>query len=224
MHLVRAPALDLWSLLTDEQVVARVLAGQTALFEILMRRHNERLYRAARAILKDAHEAEDVMQQAYVNAYSHLGQFDGRAAFVTWLVRIAVHEAIARARRRSRYTNVDDDSPFEPEVAELAVAAPDPERQAFAGELGVLLEAAIDRLPDGTREVFVLRQLEGMTTVEVAAVLCVSEAVVRTRLSRARAALRRDLRAHAGSLTSSTFRFYRPACDRVVEAVLRRIG
>ena len=95
MHIVSAPVLEGWTLLSDEQVVTRVLAGQTALFEVLMRRHNERIYRAARAILRDEHEAEDVMQQAYVNAYSHLRQFDGRSKFSTWLTRIAVHEALA---------------------------------------------------------------------------------------------------------------------------------
>jgi RNA polymerase sigma-70 factor (ECF subfamily) len=96
MHVVSAPVLEGWTLLSDEQVVSRVLAGQTALFEVLMRRHNERLYRAARAILRDESEAEDVMQQAYVNAYTHLRQFDGRSKVSTWLTRIAVHEALAR--------------------------------------------------------------------------------------------------------------------------------
>src|SRR4026209_2935094 len=109
MHVVSAPVLEGWALLSDEQVVTRVLAGQTALFEVLMRRHNERIYRAARAILRDEHEAEDVMQQAYVNAYSHLRQFDGRSKFSTWLTRIAVHEALARARRRGRYMTMDGD-------------------------------------------------------------------------------------------------------------------
>jgi RNA polymerase sigma-70 factor (ECF subfamily) len=85
MHVVNAAVLERWSALSDEQVVVRILEGQTALFEVLMRRHNERLYRAARAILRDESEAEDVMQQAYVNAYAHLRQFDGRAAFSTWL-------------------------------------------------------------------------------------------------------------------------------------------
>jgi RNA polymerase sigma-70 factor (ECF subfamily) len=224
MNPVSAPVLDGSSVLTDEQVISRVLAGQTALFEILMRRYNEKLYRTARAILRDEYEAEDVMQQAYVNAYAHLRQFEGRSAFATWLVRIAAHEAIARARRRGRYTHMDPESGVEPVIAALIVAGPDPERQAFAGELGILLEAAIDRLPDGAREVFVLRQIEGMNTGEVAEALSVSEAVVKTRLSRARAALRRDLGDHADSLTSSAYRFFRPACDRVVEAVLRTIG
>src|SRR5262245_65435660 len=94
-----APQLSSLTALSDEEVVARVLGGETALFEILMRRHNERIYRTARAILRDDTEAEDVMQQAYVNAYMHLQQFDGRAQFATWLTLIAVPEALARARR-----------------------------------------------------------------------------------------------------------------------------
>src|SRR6188474_3785696 len=110
MHIVSAPVLEGWALLSDEQVVTRVLAGQTALFEILMRRHNERIYRAARAILRDDREAEDVMQQAYLNAYANLRQFDGRAAFATWLTRIAVHEALARVRRRGRFEALDPHS------------------------------------------------------------------------------------------------------------------
>jgi RNA polymerase sigma-70 factor, ECF subfamily len=223
MHVVSASVLEGWGLLSDEQVVDRILSGQTALFELLMRRHNERIYRAARAILRDESEAEDVMQQAYVNAYSHLRQFDGRSKFSTWLTRIAIHEALARVRRRSRYTNMDPDSPFTSQVAAPATSTPDPERQAFARELGLLIESAIDRLPDGAREVFVLRQVEGMSTEEVAATLDVSEAVIKIRLSRARAALRRDLYKHAGLAESNAFRFLRPRCDRVVAGVLARI-
>jgi RNA polymerase sigma-70 factor (ECF subfamily) len=224
MHVVSAPVLEGWALLSDEQVVSRVLAGQTALFEVLMRRHNERLYRAARAILRDESEAEDVMQQAYVNAYSHLRQFDGRSKFSTWLTRIAVHEALARARRRGRYTTIDADEPQASHFTATSDATPDPERLAIARELGALMESAIDRLPDGTREVFVLRQLEGMRTDEVAEALGVSDSVVKTRLSRARAALRRDLFTHAGLAASNTFRFLRPRCDRIVQAVLTRIA
>jgi RNA polymerase sigma-70 factor, ECF subfamily len=222
MHIVSAPVLEGWALLSDEQVVTRVLAGQTALFEVLMRRHNERLYRAARAILRDEHEAEDVMQQAYVNAYSHLRQFDGRSKFSTWLTRIAVHEALARARRRGRYTTMDaDESSVEPGAFDTT---PDPERLAISNELGTLVESAIDRLPDGTREVFMLRQVEGMSTEEVAEALNVSESVVKTRLSRARGAIRRELYEQAGLAASNTFRFLRPRCDRIVSAVLERLA
>jgi RNA polymerase sigma-70 factor (ECF subfamily) len=219
MHVVSAPVLEGWALLSDEQVVTRILAGQTALFEVLMRRYNERLYRTARAILKDEHEAEDVMQQAYVNAYSHLRQFDGRSKFSTWLTRIAVHEALARARRRGRYMTMDPEHPSPP----AHDARPDPERLAIARELGTLMESAIDRLPDGAREVFMLRQIEGMRTEEVAEALGVSEAVVKTRLSRARGALRRDLLDQAGLAATDAFRFLRPRCDRVVNTVLVRI-
>jgi RNA polymerase sigma-70 factor, ECF subfamily len=223
MHVVNASVLEGWGLLSDEEVVGRILSGQTALFEMLMRRHNERIYRAARAILRDESEAEDVMRQAYVNAYSHLRQFDGRSKFATWLTRIAIHEALARVRRRGRYPNMDPESPFTALVAAPMTSTLDPERQAFARELGVLIESAIDRLPDGAREAFVLRQVEGMSTEEVAATLDVSEAVIKTRLSRARATLRRDLYKQAGIAESNAFRFLRPRCDRVVAAVLARI-
>jgi RNA polymerase sigma-70 factor, ECF subfamily len=223
MHVTSGALLDRWTTLSDEDIVVRVVDGQTALFELLMRRHNERVYRVARAILRDDSEAEDVMQQAYVNAYSHLRQFDGRSKFSTWLTRIAVHEALARARRRGRYTTMDPEHLAAIEFPSARDGRPDPERLAMTRELGALIEAAIDRLPDGTREVFVLRQVEGMRTDEVAEALAVSEDVVKTRLSRARGALRRDLFEQAGLAASDTFRFLRPRCDRLVRAVLARI-
>jgi RNA polymerase sigma-70 factor (ECF subfamily) len=223
MHVVIAPVLEEWTCLSDEQIVVRVVAGQTALFEVLMRRHNERLYRAARSIVKDESEAEDVMQQAYVNAYSHLRQFDGRSRFSTWLTRIAIHEALARARRRGRYIDMDPEQPSTVTVVTSMATPLDPERLACSRELGALMESAIDRLPDGAREVFILRLVEGMSTEEVAVALDVSEAVVKTRLSRARAALRRELSAQTEAAAATTFRFFRPRCDRVVAAVLARI-
>src|SRR5919106_1267256 len=196
MHVVSASVLERWGSLSDEQVVTQILEGQTALFEVLMRRYNERLYRAARAIVRDDREAEDVMQQAYVNAYAHLRQFDGRARFSTWLTKIAVHEAIARARKQGRYRPLDEEPGMMAGTA--ASAAPDPERQAFGRELAALLETAVDELADGAREVFVLRQIEGLSTSETAQVLGVSDDVVKTRYSRAKAALRRDLFERAG--------------------------
>jgi RNA polymerase sigma-70 factor (ECF subfamily) len=220
---VSAPVLEGWTCLSDEQIVVRVVAGQTALFEVLMRRHNERVYRAARSIVKDESEAEDVMQQAYVNAYSHLRQFDGRSRFSTWLTRIAIHEALARARRRGRYIDMDPEQPSTLTLATSMAMPLDPERLAFSRELGALMESAIDRLPDGAREVFILRMVEGMNTEEVAVALNVSEAVVKTRLSRARAVLRRELSAQTEAAAANTFRFLRPRCDRVVAAVLARI-
>jgi RNA polymerase sigma-70 factor (ECF subfamily) len=206
--------------LPDEQIVTRILAGDSALFEVLMRRHNERLYRAARAILRDDREAEDVMQEAYVNAYAHLDQFDGRAKFSTWLTKIAVYEALARARKRGRYQPLDDQSL---ETFMPITASPDPERQAFGRELGTLIESAVDGLGDGYREVFMLRQVEGLSTAETAQVLGVSEDVVKTRFSRARHTLQGNLLDRIGGAASNAFTFGQARCDAVVNAVLTRI-
>jgi RNA polymerase sigma-70 factor (ECF subfamily) len=222
MHVVSAPVLEQWNTLADDEVVRLVVSGQTALYEILMRRYNERIYRVIRSILRDDAEAEDVMQQAYVNAYAHLRQFNGKALFSTWLTRIAINEALARLRRRARYEPLDDD-PSNVETLMPPTSARDPEAQAFNGELRTLLESAVDQLPDGGREVLVMRDVEGMSTADVAAALQVSEDVVKTRLSRARAALRRDILARTGATTADVFRFYRPRCDRVVAQVLARI-
>jgi RNA polymerase sigma-70 factor (ECF subfamily) len=158
-----------------------------------------------------------------VNAFSHLRQFNGSARFSTWLTRIAINEALARVRRQERYEPFDDErSNVEP----FMLQSPDenPERQAFTHELRGLLEWAIDRLPNGMREVFVLREVEGLSTLEVAACLDVSEDVVKTRLSRGRARLRRLLLERTGATAPEAFRFYRPRCDRVVARVLERIA
>ena len=207
----------------DEDVVDQVLRGQTAMFELLMRRYNERVYRAARSIVRNDQEAEDVMQQAYVNAFTHLRQFNGSARFSTWLTRIAINEALARVRRQGRYQPFDEElsivEPFMP-----SSPSDNPEQQAFAGELRGLLEWAIDALPNGMREVFVLREVEGLSTSEVAECLGVSEDVVKTRLSRGRATLRRLLMERTGATAPEAFRFYRPRCDRVVANVLEKIS
>lgn len=215
MHVVNAQVLEQGNTLTDDSVVSQVVAGQTALFEVLMRRYNERIYRTVRAILRDDTEAEDAMQQAYLNAYAHLRQFDGRSTFSTWLTRIAINEALARIRRRRPYEPFDEESSH----VERFPAA-NPERAAVTTELRELLEWAIDELPDGAREVFVLRDVEGLSTAEAAAALEVSEDVVKTRLSRARATLRRLLVERTGAAAPEAFRFYRPRCDQVVSRVL----
>jgi RNA polymerase sigma-70 factor (ECF subfamily) len=216
-----ATLLSNTSTLTDEEIVWRILDGDTPLFEVLMRRHNERVYRAARAILRDEREAEDVMQQAYVNAYTHLAQFDRRAKFSTWLTKIAIYEALARVKRRGRYEPLDDASL---ETLMPTTPSPDPERQAFGRELGALIESAVDNLGDGYREVFMLRQVEGLSTAETADVLGVSEDVVKSRLTRARHAMQKDLLERTGAAAVTAFTFGQARCDRVVAAVLARIS
>ena len=208
---------------SDDALVPRILAGESALFERIMRRHNQRLFRTARAILNDDAEAEDVMQATYTRAFAHLGQFRGDAQLGTWLVRIAVHEAFARVRRRRRLAPLPPGDDVEALPMPDRPTPIDPEREANNAELRRLLEHAIDELPETYRTVFVLREVEGLSTATTAECLGVSEEVVKTRLSRARLRLRDQLYERAGAQASSAFTFGAERCDRVVAAVLTRL-
>jgi RNA polymerase sigma-70 factor (ECF subfamily) len=210
--------------LSDEEVVARVLAGETAMFEIVMRRHNQRLYRVARSILRNDTEAEDVMQGAYVRAYEHLNQFAGRAKFSTWLTRIAVREALARQRRGNRYQEFEPMSELEGDPMDrFASLALNPEQQASNSEVRRLLAEAVEKLPDAYRTIFMLRDVEEMSTTDAADVLEISEENVKARLHRARALLRESLYARAGMERKVVFNFHAVRCDRVVKNVFERI-
>jgi RNA polymerase sigma-70 factor (ECF subfamily) len=210
--------------LSDEEVVTRVLGGETGMFEIIMRRHNQRLYRVARAILRNDGEAEDVMQDAYVRAYEHLGQFAGRAKFATWLTRIAVHEALVRQRRGNRYQELEPISEREGDPMDrFASLAPDPEQQASNSQIRKLLEDAVEKLPDAYRTIFILRDIEDMSTTDAADVLEITEENVKVRLHRARALLRKSLYARAGMERKEAFNFHAVRCDRVVKNVFERI-
>src|SRR5262245_58029660 len=170
-----------WTSLSDDDVVRRVLAGDTPLFEVLMRRYNQRLFRVARAVLKDPDEAEDVMQHAYVRAFEHLTQFEGRARFSTWLTKIALYEALGRARKRVQPRRVDGDGRADRSPVDAIESADlDPEQQALQGEARSLLEASICGLAPTYRMVFVMREIEGLDTAETAECLEVSEDVVKT--------------------------------------------
>ena len=212
--------------LPDEEIVRRVRAGDSALFEILMRRHNQRVYRVVRAVLKDEADVEDVMQQAYINAFTHLHQFEDRSQFSTWLIRIALHEAFGRRRKVQRAetttarnrSDVDDDRGEFMET--LTSPEADPERQAYAQELHRVLEAAVDTLPEGYRTVFMLRDIEGLSTSETGQGLGLGDEAVKTRLHRARAMIRRAVTARIGEVAPGAFQFHAPRCDRVVSAVL----
>jgi RNA polymerase sigma-70 factor (ECF subfamily) len=211
--------------LSDEEVVARVLAGDVAAFEVLMRRHNQRLYRVACAILHDPAEAEDVIQDAYVRAYEHLHQFAGRARFSTWLSRIAMNEALSRRRRSRRWEGPQAMSETEGDrMDHFAAAGPGPEQQASSSELRRLLEQAIGSLPESYRLVLMLRDVEGMDTTETALTLDISEENVKIRLHRARAMMRRKLFATVGAQSTEAFLFHAVRCDRVVRNVLARIS
>ena len=211
-----------WS---DEQIVGRVLAGETALYELLMRRYNRLLYRVARSILRDDAEAEDVMQDAYVRAYQHLGSFEGRAKFATWLTRIAVHEALARARKRSRFQAHDfSEEHIGDAMKPLASADRTPEQQVYDREVADVLEKAILALSEEHRLVFMLRDVEGMSTEETAESLSLTQENVKVRLHRAHVALRKQLYAVVGGNASRSFQFHAPRCDRVVQRVFEVLG
>jgi len=218
--LLQQAKAECWS---DEEVVARILAGETALFEIIMRRYNQRLYRVAHSILRNDGEAEDVMQDAYVRAYQHLHQFEGRAKFSTWLTRIAVHEALARAHRRNRIQELDAE-PYGGYMNPLPATTPDPEQQASDRELVALLQDAVLALPDNYRSVLMMRDIEEMSTTDTAQALDLTEENVKVRLHRARALLRRELFARAGAQRGNAFPFMGPRCDHMVETVMRRIA
>ena len=199
--------------LSDADVVRRVLDGDTALFEILVRRYNQRVYRAVRSVLRTDDEVEDAMQQAYLNAFAHLGQFAERAQFSTWLIRIAVNEALARLRKRGR-------AEWEIEDMELQSNAPDPEQQAQASQMRDVMEMELAALPPTYRTVLVLRDVEGLSTAEAAEALSVSEDVVKTRLHRARAMVRDGIARRAGETLQAVYPFGSTRCDRVTERVM----
>ncbi|MEP6767110.1 MAG: RNA polymerase sigma factor [Acidobacteriota bacterium] len=214
--------------MTDEQLVRRVLTGEKAFFENLLHRHSQQVYRAARAILRDDDEAADVVQEAYLRAYRNLHQFAGRAKFSTWLTRIAVNEA--RARHRKSRTGGDKTGAFVTGkvVPDEPTAELDPEKRALVGEVGSMVEAAIDALPDLYRTVFVMRAVEELSTADTAACLNLSQDAVKTRLRRARALLRKKLYASVGPARREAFRFAGKRCLRMwVEEIspsIRSIG
>jgi RNA polymerase sigma-70 factor, ECF subfamily len=205
---------------SDEDLVRRIRAGDTAMFEVLMRRYNQRLYRVARGILRNHADAEDVLQQAYLNAYAHLHQYEHRGSFAGWLTRIAVHEAFARHRRRAEAAleSIVGNGPSD----RIPSPRPDPEQAALSSELRRNLETSIDSLAETYRPVFVLREVEGLSTSETAEALGLSEDAVKTRLRRARAMLREAL-AGDGRRPGDLLRFGLEQCDRVVAAVLARL-
>lgn len=194
----------------------------------LLQQNNQRLYRIARSILRDGNEAEDVLQEAYVRAFTHLNTFRGEARFSTWLTRIVINEALGRLRRQRQALNLSVGKipnlgaqiiPFP-----HASAALDPEVLMARHEIRSLLEQAIDRLPDAFRAVLVARLVEDLSTEETAELLGIRPETVKTRLHRARHLLRRDLEERIGPVLVDAFPFAGLRCKRLTDAVLGRLG
>jgi RNA polymerase sigma-70 factor (ECF subfamily) len=210
----------------DDTLVKQVLSGDARFFEVLMRRHNPRVFRAARAILGDDEQAEEIMQETYVRAYTHLVQFEGRASFATWLTRIAVHEAFARRRKLKQETPTDpaDFGDGADEASAFGGSAEGPEDAVHRSDVRRVLSRCVDALPESLRTVFVLRAVEGMSVTEVAECLELSEDNVKVRLHRARSVLQKEISATFEEALEDVFSFHLARCDRVVRGVLERIA
>jgi RNA polymerase sigma-70 factor (ECF subfamily) len=208
----------------DTQLVDRVKAGDRSAFELLMRRHNQRLFRAIRSVLRNDAEVEDVMQDAYCAAFVHLDQFQGRAKFSTWLLRIGVNEALGRLRRQR--TIAIDDLPLAQgaRVQDQSTPNETPEQQLSGRELVAIVEKALDRLPIEYRSVFVLRVVESLDTAESADVLGLSEAAVKQRLHRAREMLQSHLATQLDAALPATYAFLGARCDRLVANVMAKLA
>jgi RNA polymerase sigma-70 factor (ECF subfamily) len=209
------------------ELAARAAHGDSAAFEALMRRHNRMLFRTARAILRDDAEAEDALQEAYLQAYRSLASFRGDAQVSTWLARIVANEALQRLRKQTRRAEI---VPLQPAAAaELEEAADSdmdkaPDISAARSEMRRLIELQIDALPEAYRTVFMLRAVEELSVEETATVLDLPPATVRTRLFRARGMLREALAQKIDVACEDAFSFAGERCDRVVASVLARLN
>lgn len=211
--------------LSDPALAARAATGEHAAFELLMRRHNRALYRTARAVLRDDAEAEDVLQDAYLQAYRQLPTFRGEAALSTWLTRIVVHAASARLRTSRRRAAIIPIGPAAHPDQEAAMAPDDdqPEPTAVRAQARRLIEAQIDALPSSYRTAFMLRAVEELSVAETAHALDLPEATVRSRYFRARGLLREALARQFDQALESAFAFDGARCDRIVATVLSRL-
>lgn len=212
--------------LSEAELIARAIAGDGRAFESLMRRHNRLLFRTARSIVRDDADAEDVVQEAYLHAWRALRGYRTESHLSTWLVRIAINEALGRRRRKSaeviplETAMADHDSDIQSRLADAPERGPEP--SLMRGQMRRLMEARIDQLPEAFRLVFVLRAVEEMSVEETAQVLRIPEATVRTRFFRARSQLRESLAREVDTALADAFSFDGARCDRIVARVLAK--
>lgn len=218
------------ALVADDEgsIVRRIAAGDRSAFELLMRRHNQRLYRLARAVLRDETEAQDALQEAYLAAYRSIGQFRGDAALSTWLSRLVLNECLGRLRRSTRRENVIPmtGAKTDPELEMSNVAAPDldqPDRKVGRAQMRTLIERKLDELPESFRVIFVLRSVQELSVEDIAQSLGLPEATVRTRHFRARSLLREALAQEIDLAERDLFEFGGSQCDGVVAKVMTRL-
>lgn len=206
---------------SDRDVITRIRAGDTEAFEIIIRRYNQRLYRIARSIVRDDHEAMDVIQDTYIKAYDQLHTFRGPDSFVHWLSRITTNEALMRIRKCSRIKYILDDPMYT--SPEIESHKQQPLNEVAGQQLHKLLEEAIDTLPVDSRSVFVMRAIQQLSTRETALSLDLTEPVVKTRLHRAKRMIRKIFEAHLERAGLNVHEFAGERCDFVVQSVLNRL-
>jgi RNA polymerase sigma-70 factor, ECF subfamily len=206
------------AVIADAAIVARVRTGDSALFELLMRRYNRLLFRLARGIVREDDEARDVVQAAYVRAYYHLDQFRGPDGFKAWIARIAINEALGRVRRAPEIVDAEQHVLALPDLVQI-----EPENAASGRDVLRILQDAIDRLPEEFRQVFMLRGVEQLSIAETAELLEIKPATVKTRFHRARRMLQDLLQRKLDHVVRDTFPLGGQRCDGIVAAVLERI-
>jgi RNA polymerase sigma-70 factor, ECF subfamily len=218
-----APALS-----DDAVLVRRALSRDADAFRTIMQRHNRRLYRIARSVLRNNTDAEDAVQEAYVSAFTHLASYRGESSLAAWLSRIVMNEALGRLRGRRSTVDIDtlEISRTSADIIQFPLSAPndDPERTMAQRQILQLVETATDSLPDVYRRVFVTRVIEGMSVEETADLLGIKPETVKTRLHRARALVRDQLDKQIGPVLMDAFPFAGRRCARMTEAVVRKLG
>jgi RNA polymerase sigma-70 factor (ECF subfamily) len=215
------------SRVVDAELVRLAREGSASALRLIVRRHNQRLYRVARAIVRDDAEAEDVMQEAYLSAFRHLATFRADASLATWLTRIVVNKAIGHLRRESIMVPLETvDNVAWPDVVAMPHLASElnPERTAARSQIRDLMERAIDNLPEPFRVVFVMRMVEQLSIKETACSLGIPEETVKSRLHRARKLMRDQLQATLASALTDTFPFQAPRCATFTDALLARLA
>lgn len=218
-----------YAALPEAELVALAKAGRREAFAAIMRHGNQRLFRVARAVVRDESEAEDVLQEAYVRAFTRLADFRGEASIYTWLTRIVLNEAHGRLRKRRNMVDLTELETAQGQEGRIlafpsGLAVDDPEREAARAQMRALLETAVDSLPEPFRLVFILREVDGASIAETAQALGVKPETVKTRLHRARKLLRERLDAQLGAALTGAFPFLGARCQRITERVLERLA
>jgi RNA polymerase sigma-70 factor (ECF subfamily) len=227
MAYVQTNGMEIVAAAGDMELVRRALARDGDAFRTIMKTHNQRLYRIARGVVRNDSEAEDIVQEAYMRAFTHLASFRGDALLTTWLSRIVINEALGRLRKKRRAAELSTSSGrvVEAKIIQFPLnASDDPERTMAQRQILQLVERATDNLPDVYRTVFVARVIEGLSIDETAELLGVRPETVKTRLHRARALVRKDLDKQIGPVLLDAFPFAGRRCERLTVAVMNRLG